>query len=29
MNINAYSLFSDEETLMEELAYQEIGRKEF
>ncbi len=29
MNINAYSLFGDEETLMEELAYQEIGRKEF
>ena len=28
MNINAYSLFSDEETLMEELAYQEIGRSE-
>jgi len=29
MNINAYSLFNDEETLMEELAYQEIGRRDF
>lgn len=28
MNINAYSLFGDEEGLMEELAYQEIERRE-
>jgi hypothetical protein len=28
MNINSYSLFGDEEGLMEELAYQEIERRE-
>jgi hypothetical protein len=28
MNVNAYSLFGDEETLKEELAYQEIGRQD-